>query len=241
MGSRWVLRGVDLDVEAGSIVALVGPSGTGKSVLMKLIVGLLFPDAGTVRIDGHPVSEAHGRSLRRLRPCMGYAFQDGALLDSLTVRENLRLALRDEDCKADPTLFDRRTRIALARVNLESEVLDRLPSELSGGMRKRVGVARAIIHQPTVVLYDEPTTGLDPANVAAVHQAILQHRSDFGATSLVVSHDLGSLTRYADRVALLWQGHVRFEGTPEEFLDSDDPVVSEFIGSDGAFRRRSRA
>jgi phospholipid/cholesterol/gamma-HCH transport system ATP-binding protein len=233
LGGQPVLRGVDLEVAAGEIVAVVGPSGTGKSVLLKHIIGLLAPDAGDVHVAGESVAHADFRKLARLRTRMGYVFQDAALLDSLSVRDNLRLALSDEACAKNPLHAPMHIAEALRTVRLDERVLDRLPGQLSGGMRKRVGVARAIINRPDVLLYDEPTTGLDPANVAAVNELIVRARDDLGATSLFITHDLATLPAIADRVCFLTEGTVRFLGAPHDFLTSDDASVTAFTGRHG--------
>lgn len=232
LGGQRVLRGVDLQVGRGEILALVGPSGTGKSVLLKHIIGLMQPDLGDVYVDGRSVGTASYRELTELRRRMGYVFQDGALLDSLTIRENLRLALDDDAYLRDPARGDRTIEETLALVNLDTRVLDKLPSELSGGMRKRVGVARAIINRPEIVLYDEPTAGLDPRNVVHMDELISRMRDRLGATNVVITHDLGSVRRIADRVALLLDGRIRFSGTVAEFFDSRDLEVRLFTGQE---------
>jgi phospholipid/cholesterol/gamma-HCH transport system ATP-binding protein len=212
--------------------ALVGPSGTGKSVLLKHIVGLIQPDVGDVYVDGRSVGRASYGELSQLRARMGYVFQEGALLDSLTVRENLRLALDDEAYERDPARGERTILETLALVNLDEGVLGKRPTELSGGMRKRVGVARAILNRPELVLYDEPTAGLDPRNVAHMDELIVRMRDRLGVTSVVITHDLGSVRRIADRVALLLGGRIHFSGTAAEFFDSPDPEVRAFTGRD---------
>lgn len=230
LGDDHVLRGVDLEVERGEIVALVGPSGTGKSTLLRHVIGLVAPDRGDVRVDGRSVSRADDRELAGLRRRMGYAFQDGALLDSLTVRENLRLALDDGACARDPSLAGHRIGEALERVQLEADVLERRPAELSGGMRKRVGVARAILNRPELLLFDEPTSGLDPQNVQAIHSMILDARSTRGATALLVTHDLPTLPGFVDRVVVLIHGKVHFDASPHTLFASPDIRIRAFIG-----------
>lgn len=232
-GGRAVLRGVDLDIETGQVVALVGPSGTGKSVLLKNIVGLVAPDRGDVLVDGRSMAKASYRELNTLRRRMGYVFQDAALLDSLTIHDNLRLALDDETCDCDPDHCPRRIEMALDTVNLDPVILERRPGEVSGGMRKRVGVARALMNDPDYILYDEPTTGLDPQNVTAIADVILNARRACQATSLVVTHDLETVAAVADRIVLLREGEVRFDGTPDDFFDSDDPAILSFRGVRG--------
>lgn len=229
LAGRPVLDGVDLVVERGQVVALVGPSGTGKSVLLQHMVGLLLPDRGDVRIDGESVVHAGRRELSRIRRRVGFVFQDAALLDSLTIRENLRLALDDRDCQRDPSYASNRTAYAMRMVRLPHDTLGKLPGQLSGGMRKRAGVARAVINTPDILLYDEPTTGLDPRNVSAINELIVSSRDALGATSVVVTHDMASLPVIADRVAFLHGGRIHFTGSPREFATSRDPVITSFL------------
>lgn len=225
-----ILDGLNLEIRDGEIVAIIGPSGTGKSVLLKHVIGLIQPDSGDILIDGSSIVHARTGELSRLRRRVGYVFQDAALLDSLTVEDNLRLALDDRLCARHPERCRLQVQAALRAVNLGSDILQRLPGELSGGMRKRVGVARALIHEPDIVLYDEPTTGLDPQNINVINEVIIRSRQRH-ATSLVVTHDLQSIPTYADRVVLLSQGQIRFDGTPVEFIASGDPLVRSFTSS----------
>jgi phospholipid/cholesterol/gamma-HCH transport system ATP-binding protein len=233
LGGAPVLRGIDLTIETGEIVALIGPSGTGKSVLLKHIVGLLEPDAGEVVVDERSVTLADHRQLGEMRKTMGYVFQDAALLDYLDVQGNLRLAMSDAEWRGDRKGAADRIAAALAAVNLDGSVLTKMPTELSGGMRKRVGVARAIIHRPRTILYDEPTTGLDPRNVAAIDELVLRNRDRFGATSIVITHDLASVHRIADRVALLDEGRIQFLGSPRDLAQSEIPSVVDFLFKPG--------
>jgi phospholipid/cholesterol/gamma-HCH transport system ATP-binding protein len=229
LGNTPVLRGVNFDVHAHETVALIGPSGTGKSVLLKHIIGLLEPDSGDVSINGRSIARASYRELAELRQQMGYVFQDAALLDSLNVQDNLRLALCDGACRSDPEYARTRILETLDAVNLDPSVLSKLPRELSGGMRKRVGVARAIINRPQILLYDEPTTGLDPRNVQRINDLVLSNCHRLGATSIVITHDINSLERIADQVVMLAEGRVQFHGTPAELAACDHPVVREFL------------
>ncbi len=224
-----VLDGIDLFVNEGETLALLGPSGAGKSVLLKHAIGLLDPDAGDVIVDGTSIRSASEKELRRVRRNVGYVFQNAALFDSLSVAENLWLAQDDGSgahsraaCRVDAEEL-------LARVNLDAAVLDKLPSQLSGGMRKRVGVARAIASRPRYLLWDEPTTGLDPVNADNIDSLILELGRDLGVTSIVVTHDLDTTFEVGTRVALLYEGRIRACASPAEILESTDPVVQRFV------------
>jgi len=229
-GDHVVLDGVDLLVREGETLALLGPSGTGKSVLLKHAIGLLEPDDGDVIVDGISITQANASELAEVRRKVGYVFQNAALFDSLTVAENLWLAQNDEDstrslaeCRDDAVEL-------LAKVNLRPAVLDKYPAELSGGMRKRVGVARAIASRPRYLLWDEPTTGLDPVNADNIDELIMEVSEELGVTSIVVTHDLDTAFEvFIDRIALLYDGKVRASATPDEILQSEDPVVKRFV------------
>ena len=225
-----VLSGVSLTVETRETISIVGPSGTGKSVLLKTTNGLLVPDLGDVRIDGVSVYHSDGHALSEIRRKVGYVFQYAALFDSMTVFENICTGLPDGDARRarSPEVL-RKVCSALEDVNLEPAlVLHKLPSELSGGMRKRVGLARAIVGRPEILLYDEPVTGLDPVNTAAISRLILEIRERTQVTSVIVTHDIEQALEISDRVALLTHGKLRFVGTPAAFRASDDPVVRAF-------------
>jgi phospholipid/cholesterol/gamma-HCH transport system ATP-binding protein len=228
-GTEPVLRGVDLVVREGETLALLGPSGTGKSVLLKHAIRLLLPDRGDVLVDGVSIPSASRAQLRKIRRSVGYVFQNAALFDSLTILENLALALFSEDDARSPASARPEAMELLSRVNLDMGVLNQYPAELSGGMRKRVGIARAIASRPRYVLYDEPTTGLDPVNADTIDALIVELARDLGVTSIVVTHDLESAFQVGDRVALLTDGKLRACGTPEEILASEDPVVRRFM------------
>jgi phospholipid/cholesterol/gamma-HCH transport system ATP-binding protein len=229
-----VLSGVDLVVDTGETLAILGPSGTGKSVLLKTTIGLIAPDQGDVRLDGVSVYAGGKRGLERIRRRAGYVFQNAALFDSMTVFENVAQGLPLQELG---TITRRRliSRVAdaLEHVNLEPRaVMAKMPSELSGGMRKRVGLARAIIGRPEILLYDEPVTGLDPVNGAVVHQLITRLGRELGVTSIVVTHEIEGALEIADHVALLESGVVQFKGTPAEFRTSDEPLVRSFLDRD---------
>lgn len=231
-----VLAGVDLRVESGETLSLVGPSGTGKSVLLKTTIALIVPDRGDVKVDGESVYAASGRRLAEMRRKVGYVFQYAALFDSMTVFDNVSQGLRDEDLTSlGRAEVLRRVCIALEEVNLDpAAILRKLPAELSGGMRKRVGLARAIVGEPQILLYDEPVTGLDPVNTATVEHLITEIAEHRGVTSIVVTHDIEGALKISDRVALLDHGRLRFVGTPAEFLASDDPLVRAFADRQAA-------
>jgi len=224
-GPRVVLDGVSLQVPDGQNTVIIGASGAGKSVTLKLIVGLIEPDRGRVLVDGEDVQELDREQLAALRGRIGYVFQFAALLDSMTVAENIALGLVRRG--HDRGEIQARVEESLKVVEL-SGTEDKLPSELSGGMRKRVGIARAIALKPRYILYDEPTTGLDPITAAVMDQLIIRTR-DLGVTGLVVTHDMRSAFTVGDRIALLHQGSIRSSGSVAEVRGSDDPVVRQFI------------
>jgi len=227
-----VLDGVSLEVKDGETVALLGPSGVGKSVTLKMINGLLRPDRGDVIVDGLHVPQLKRQELAQLRAKVGYVFQYGALFDSMSVAENIRLGITDETCYNDEQFCANRVQECLRLVNLPPEVATKLPAELSGGMKKRVGIARAIAGQPKYLLYDEPTSGLDPVNADVIDGLIERLRDELGVTSVVVSHDVRGSFRVADRVALLWQAQIRAVGAPDQILASKDPAVLQFLERD---------
>jgi phospholipid/cholesterol/gamma-HCH transport system ATP-binding protein len=224
-GARTVLNGVSLEIPDGQNTVIIGSSGAGKSVTLKLIVGLLEPDAGRVLVDDQDVQELNRDGLAELRGRIGYVFQFAALLDSMSVAENIRLGLVRRGY--DQELIRQRVEESLAVVDL-SGTEDKLPGELSGGMRKRVGIARAIALKPHYILYDEPTAGLDPVTAAVMDQLIMRTR-DLGVTGLVVTHDMRSAFSVGDRVAMLYQGAIRQVGTVAEIQATDDSVVRQFI------------
>jgi phospholipid/cholesterol/gamma-HCH transport system ATP-binding protein len=224
-GSKRVLRGVSLEVPDGRNTVMIGASGSGKSVTLKLIVGLIEPDEGAVEVDGEVVHRLDRRRLAELRGRVGYVFQFAALFDSMTVAENIRLGLVKRGHRED--VIRERIEESLAVVELPG-VEDKYPAELSGGMRKRVGIARAIALKPRYILYDEPTTGLDPVTSAVMDQLMIRTR-DLGVTGLVVTHDMRSAFSVGDRVAMLHEGAIRQVGSVAEIRATDDPVVRQFI------------
>lgn len=224
-GELTVLDGFSLEVGPGETVAVVGRSGAGKSVLLKHVAGLLDPDSGSVRVGGERVEGASRETVNRLRLRMGYVFQASALFDSMTVAENVRLALRRHG--AAEAELDERTDWSLERVGLEGRG-DAYPAELSGGMRKRAGVARAVAPGPEYLLFDEPTSGLDPVTTSMIDELIVSLGRELDATSLVVTHNMTSAYRVADRIALLFSGRVRWQGSPEAFREADDPAIRAF-------------
>ena len=234
-GRHVVLDGVDFSVADGQTVALLGPSGSGKSVLLKHIIGLMRPDRGEVLVDGESVPELPRQALAALRGKIGYAFQTGALFDSMSVYENIRLGITDDARYGDRDFCRSRVAECLRLVNLNEDVSRLMPAELSGGMRKRVGIARAIAGRPRYLLYDEPTSGLDPVNADAMDALIERLQKELHATSVVVSHDVRGSFRVADLIALLHNGRIRAVGTAEEFMAAKDSVVREFLERDVQF------
>ena len=231
-----VLSGVSLSVEQGEMVALFGPSGTGKSVLLKTTIALITPDRGDVAVNGESVYFGGRTVIERIRRKVGYVFQYAALFDSLTVFENIELGIPEESLKrmSEKDVAHRAWEV-LDLVNLEpQQVLGKLPAELSGGMKKRVGIARAIAGRPEILLWDEPTTGLDPVNTAAIERLIKRLSDDLKVTSLLVTHDIEGGLEMCDRVAMLEGGHLRFLGSPEGFRESGDPVVNAFVDREAA-------
>jgi phospholipid/cholesterol/gamma-HCH transport system ATP-binding protein len=227
---RPVLRGVNLTIGAGELVAIVGPSGGGKSVFLKTTNGLVIPDRGDVRIEGQSIYTGPPSVLHAWRRAIGYVFQYAALFDSMDVFENVALGIPEDEAKTMgvPEKLSRVAR-ALRAVRLTPKlILEKLPSELSGGMRKRVGIARAIIGKPRILLYDEPVTGLDPVTLAAVDRLIDGLRGELSTTSVVVTHDVEGALELCDRIALLDHGRFRFVGTPADFRASPDPLVHAF-------------
>ena len=227
-GENEVLRGFTLDVNEGETMVIIGFSGTGKSVAIKHIVGLLEADEGTVHVDGVEVGSLSRRDLYALRAKIGYVFQFAALFDSLTIAENVAMGLRKQGLLSDAEI-DVRVREALDLVDLDPSVGTKLPAELSGGMRKRVGLARAIALRPKYILYDEPTTGLDPVTSAVIDELMVRMREKLGVTSIVITHDMRSAYHVGSKIAMLYEGKVRQVGTVDEIRNSADPIVRQFV------------
>ncbi len=229
-GRKEVLRGFTLDVREGETSAIVGPSGSGKSVLLKHLVGLMRPDLGSVLVDGESVPDLRRRELARLRRRIGYVFQFAALFDSMTIAENVGMGLKRLP-RWDPDRIGQRVDECLSLVDLDGYG-ERYPAQLSGGQRKRAGLARAIAASPKYLLYDEPTTGLDPVTTSVIDALILRMRDELGVTGLVVTHDMTSAFRVADRITLLHEGKARFTGTPADVRAARDDVLRGFVEGD---------
>ncbi len=226
-GAKRVLAGFSLTVNEGETMVIIGFSGTGKSVAIKHLVGLLRPDSGSVKVDGLEVPELNRKQLTALRAQIGYVFQFAALFDSLTVGENVAMGLRKQGTLSESEIATRVAE-ALDLVDLPNTEA-RVPAELSGGMRKRVGIARAIALRPKYILYDEPTTGLDPVTSAVIDELMVRMRDRLGVTGIVITHDMRSAYRVGTRIAMLYEGKVRQVGTVDEIQHTTDPVVRQFI------------
>jgi len=228
-GDKEVLRGIDLEIPQGTTQVVLGASGSGKTVLLKHVIGLLRPTRGSVLVDGLEISRLAGRQLTEARRIFGMVFQGAALFDSMTVLENVAFPLREKRRRMPYEEVRERVVESLRVVDLGEDVLELWPAQLSGGMRKRVSLARALVAEPKVVLYDEPTTGLDPITSDSVDQMIQHAKVRRGVTSLVISHDIASAFRVADRLAVLYDGRIAAQGTPEEVRRSEDPYVRRFL------------
>jgi phospholipid/cholesterol/gamma-HCH transport system ATP-binding protein len=226
-GANKVLQGFSLEVSEGETLVVLGMSGSGKSVMLKHIVGLLTPDQGEVRVDGQNISSLDSEELSEIRRKVGYVFQFAALFDSMSVGENVGMGLRRLGGLTEKEIQSRVAE-SLALVDLDG-FGERLPSDLSGGQRKRAGIARAIAARPRYILYDEPTTGLDPITKAVIDRLIRRMQKELGVTGVVITHDMESAYRVGDRIAMLYEGRRRFLGTPDEIRGTDDQVVRGFV------------
>lgn len=227
-GGKKVLNGINLTIEEGETSVIIGKSGSGKSVLLKHIVGLLFPDQGYVKVGGKKVDPNNHKELYDIRRKFGYLFQGAALFDSMTVGENIALPIIENDYKISGKDLEIKIEKMLELVNLP-KTQNLKPSELSGGMKKRVGLARALITEPEYILYDEPTTGLDPIMSDSIDDLIKNLADQLKVTSIVVTHDMFSVKNVADEIAMVHEGKIYFEGTPEQLLSSDDKIIKDFI------------
>lgn len=228
-GNNEVLRGVDLKIEEGKTTVIIGASGCGKSVLLKHIVGLLRPDEGNILIDGEDITKMSEKQVYAIRKKFGFLFQSAALFDSMTVGENVGVALR-ENTLATKSEIDRTVKEKLGLVNLPGTE-NLMPSELSGGMKKRVGLARALATDPQYILYDEPTTGLDPITSETIDELMdsVAKNKELKVTSIIVTHDIFTVYEIGDKVAMMYEGLVHFDGTPDELRATKDPKVREFL------------
>lgn len=241
-GSKVVLRGLDLDVEEGKSLVVIGGSGTGKSVLLRCILGLMPPDAGAIRIDGVDLRQADEKTARGLTRQIGMLFQASALFDSLKVWENVSFRLLYGEGR-DRKAARARAIDCLAQVGLPPEVADLAPAELSGGMQKRVGLARAIAADPRVLFFDEPTTGLDPITADVINNLIADRVKALGATALSITHDMASAMKIADDIAMLYEGRIIWRGPARDIMNSENPMVDQFVHgrSDGPIKMALRA
>ena len=227
LGSQEVLKGVDLDIHAGETLVVIGRSGGGKSVLLKHIIGLMKPTSGQVLVEGQDIVALSERELSGIRKKVAILFQSGALFDSMSVENNIAFPLIEHGIKDQATL-DKKVAEALEVVDLAGEQ-KKMPENLSGGMRKRVGLARAIVSNPACILYDEPTTGLDPIVADSINHLIRRLQKRFQVTSIVVTHDMKSAFHVADQIAYLYEGRIYFKGTVKELQASGDPIIKDFI------------
>ena len=227
IGEQEILRGVELDVAVGETLVIIVRSGGGKSVLLKHLIGLMQPDAGEIWVSGKNIIGMSERQLTAIRQKVGILFQSGALFDSMTVEDNIAFPLREAGMRDVKTMRARVNEV-LEVVELEGENA-KMPESLSGGMRKRVGLARAIIRRPSCVLYDEPTSGLDPVVSDSINRLIRRLQERFQMTSVVVTHDMKSAVHVGDRIAYLHEGRVYFQGTPAELKQCDDPIIQDFL------------
>src|SRR6266571_2494506 len=227
IGQQEILRGIDLEVSTGETLAIIGRSGGGKSVLLKHLVGLMQPDTGEIWIQGQNIIGMSERQLGEIRKKVGILFQGGALFDSMTVEENIAFPLREAG-ESDPKVLRSKVAEMLEVMEMEGQE-DKMPESLSGGMKKRVGLARSIVRRPSCVLYDEPTSGLDPVVADSINRLIRRLQRRFGMTSIVVTHDMKSAFDVADRIAYLHEGRIYFHGTSAELQKSSDPLIQDFL------------
>jgi phospholipid/cholesterol/gamma-HCH transport system ATP-binding protein len=223
---HWVTRGVDLEIPGGQMTVIIGRSGEGKSVLLKQVIGLIQPTSGHIFIDGTDITTLTEKEREQLFKKFGYVFQFAALLDSLNVFENIGITLIENGVPHDHIVATVKEKLAL--VQLSEDTLDKYPSDLSGGMRKRVGLARTLVTNPEIILYDEPTTGLDPITSRVIHELMASMQKQFAMTSVIISHDVETF-KYADKVALLHEGKIVYFGDAKTIWESDNPYIYQFI------------
>ncbi len=226
-GGKRVLQGINLEVDRGETLVIMGQSGSGKSILIKHLIGLIMPDRGEIYVDGVETTRLSEEERYKVRRKFAMLFQGAALFDSLTVLQNVSFGL-ERYTDYTHQKIEQMARQALHRVGLR-EVVNLMPFELSGGMKKRVGLARAIAYKPEIILYDEPSTGIDPIRADAINDLIIQMKNDMKVTSIVITHDMVSTYKVADRVAMLYQGKIIATGSPEEIRDSNNPIIQQFI------------
>ncbi len=226
-GDKQILKGVNLDIATGESITIIGQSGGGKSVLLKHLVGLLTPDSGDVIVDGENLTKAKRKQLYEIRKKFGVLFQGAALFDSMTVEQNVALGLRTHTRKSEEEISDR-VKYCLEVVNMDGTQALK-PAELSGGMKKRIGLARAIAMEPAYVFYDEPTTGLDPITADAINDLIITMSRELHVTNVMVTHDMVSAYKVSDRIVMLYDGEIVFSGTPEETQKTDMEIVHKFV------------
>ena len=242
-GRQHVLRDLNLSIPRGQTLAIIGESGCGKTVLLKTIIGLVHPTTGAAAFDGRKINELSERELSEQRTRFGFVFQQAALFDSMTVAENILFPLKEHK-SGNPAEHDRKMRSLLVEVGLPETVLSKRPAELSGGMRKRVGLARALVMRPEIVLYDEPTTGLDPIMTDVINELMIRTRDKFEVTSVIVTHDMTTARKVADRVVMLYplsrlkagESQILFDGPPEKLEDSKDRRVTQFVRGEAGDR-----
>ena len=229
-GGQEVLKGVDLDFEAGKITTIIGGSGSGKTVLLKHLNALLLPDRGSVLVDDVDITKLGQTALNEVRRKFGVLFQSAALLDSMTLYDNVAFPLREKTRLKEPEV-DTKVKESLAQVGLDGMGY-KFPAEVSGGMKKRAGLARALVTAPEIMLFDEPTTGLDPLLGKSIHELIRKMHATFGFTGVIVSHDIPEVFKFSDRIAMLANGVIAEVGATEQFIASKNPVVRQFLQGD---------
>jgi len=226
-GDQKVLNGVDLSIAGGTVTTIIGRSGGGKSVLLRHLIGLERPDEGEILIDGADIVGMDSIDLNKMRRRFGVLFQEGALFDSFSVRDNVAFPLREHTGLSD-SVIEEIAEIKLSAVGLE-EHADKFPSQISGGMRKRVGLARALALDPDIVFFDEPTAGLDPLTKASIYSLIIRAHRESSITYVMVSHDIGGILDVSDQIMMLWEGRIIAQGTPKEIVNNPDPLVQQFV------------